>query len=54
MWQTKYLVKKAKGSLKWLKFSQIDYTQWPLWFTINQIGDFNLTFNQINHTNLVT
>jgi hypothetical protein len=47
MWQTKYLVKKAKGSLKWLKFSQIDYT-------INQMGDFNLTFNQINHTNLVT
>jgi len=37
---------------RWPKLNQINHIQWPLWFTINQIGHSNLTFNQINHINL--
>jgi hypothetical protein len=53
MWQTKHLVQKIKGQSRWQRFSQIEHTKWPLWFIINQIGHFDLTFNQINHINLV-
>jgi hypothetical protein len=54
MWQTKYLVKKAKSPSRWSKLSQIDHIQSPLGFTINQIGHSDLTFNQINHIDLAT
>jgi len=52
MQQIKHLVKKAKGPWRWPRFSQINYTQWPLWFTINQISHYDSMLSQINHTNL--
>jgi hypothetical protein len=54
VWQTKHLIKKVKNLSRWPKLSQIDHTQWPLWFIINQIEHFNLTLNKINHTNFST
>jgi len=38
--QTKQLVKKTKGPLKWLRFNQIDHIQWSLWFTIVKLTIF--------------
>jgi hypothetical protein len=38
MWQTKNLVKKTKGPLRWPNLNQIDH--------------FDLTLDQINHINI--
>jgi hypothetical protein len=47
-----HIIKRTKGLLRWPKLSQIIHIQWPLWLTINQIGHFDLTLDQINHINI--
>jgi len=49
--QTQNLVKMDKYPSKWPWFSQIGHIEW-IWF--NQIDHYDLTFNEMNHTHLMT
>jgi hypothetical protein len=49
--QTQDLVKIDKCPSKWPWFNQIGRIEW-IWF--NQIDYYDLTFNQMNHTHLMT